>query len=76
MNFIREVQIPKGFFSVSPHSDFLILPGFIDFMSDEVVSVSSPFVFLFCIGVGSGSSVALIHEFLSLDLLRRISRRH
>lgn len=34
------MQNPQGFFSDSPHSDFLILPGFIDFMSDEVVSIT------------------------------------
>lgn len=34
------MQNSQGLFSVSSHSDFLILPGFIDFMSDEVVSVT------------------------------------
>lgn len=35
---IRDV-LPTHVCVVSPLSDFLILPGFIDFMSDEVVSM-------------------------------------
>lgn len=37
---IRDV-LPTHVCVVSPLSDFLILPGFIDFMSDEVVSLVS-----------------------------------
>ena len=38
-DILMQYPVTVCLFSLSPLSDFLILPGFIDFTSDEVVSI-------------------------------------
>ena len=50
-DFISSLNLLRNYFYVTPvhtHSDFVMLPGFIDFTADEVVSLANVFASALC----------------------------